>query len=169
MVKVVASCRTIPRFNEIVYAGLVAMVLGVGIALILLGVFSGFAGISIVGFIAGLVLLAAGIHQYRIILMRTASQLSLDVAEGRLGWRATAAHGELSIRDIVSIARATRPRRPTVYQFHCGDETKVSFWLATKDPAVRSFFEQLRKANPSIGMTELYERRRMWWTGLSRS
>lgn len=162
----VVSCRTLPRFTEVVCAGLVAVVLGVGVALILLGAVSGLAAISMVGLVVGLGFLAIGCHQCRLLLMRTASQLALDTAKGRLTWRATAAHGELSIQDVVSITRTTRPN---VYQFHCGHQSNVSFWLVRKGAAVRFFFEQLREANPSISLTDLYENHRMWWRGLPRA
>jgi hypothetical protein len=154
------QCRTIPRTGEMVYAALVAMSLLVGGTIVVLAGIYGPIPLVVVG----LVFVLVGIQQYYLLLMHTASELSLNPGTGQLSWRATRRHGDLATSEIEQVTRSTRPR---VYQFICVDGSKVPFWLSGPSLEVCSFFDHLQSENPDIVVSDLYRRQGVWWRGLS--
>jgi len=154
--------RTIPRFSEAIYAFLGTLFIGIGAALIIAGSITGF----VVAIIAGVIFLFVSIHEYRRLLLQTASKLSLDPTTGILSWRATFGHGEVSVETIEKIGR--NKQRPEVYEISCSDGTRVNFWLSSRSRALTTLFEQLERANPTIDTSDLFTRHRLWWRGLKR-
>lgn len=151
--------RTIPKVTEIIYAALVAMFPAMGVALFVAAVVSGAWFVIL----PGIVLVFSGIGAYNLPVIRTASRLSLDVGGDVLGWSATVGNGEIPIRSIVGIVRS---KRPSVYEVRTTEGASVPFWLGTRNPAVRDFFEQLSQAKPDILMADLHRKRWLWWSGL---
>jgi hypothetical protein len=123
---------------------LVGVLLAVGCALVVVSVATGSYPVTVFG----LVFVAGGIYNARLILYRTACELALDDRQGLVRWRSTLGGGEVAVSTIQSIQRV--PKRPSVYVLRCNDGTKVAFWLVTTDRAVESFFEALRNENPNV-------------------
>ena len=153
------TVRTIPKVTEIIYAALVAMFPAISVALFVAAVVSRASFVIL----PGIICVFFGTGAYNLPIIRTASRLSLDVGGDMLGWSATVGNGEIPIRSIISIVRS---KRPTVYEIRTTEGERVPFWLGTRNPAVRDFFEQLSQANPGILMTDLHRKRHLWWSGL---
>jgi hypothetical protein len=112
---------------------------------------------------AGVLFVLLGVQQYRLVLMRTASELSLDSAGNKLYWRAIRGHGELNVADISGVRKSNRP---TVYELYSVNGSTTAFWLSQRDADVRLLFGTLGEMNPSIDMSALYRKGMLWWRGL---
>jgi hypothetical protein len=159
----VSSVRTLPRFVELIYAGLAMMFPVGGLAIIGVAVASGTWVLILLG---GLFAAFGLAWNFFVPILRTASRFSLDPGRQTLCWRATMARGEVQLRSIGSIVRANRP---SVYELHITDGHVIPFWLGTRSPAVRDLFDEVRASNPEIAMSDLYEKRCLWWSGLPRA
>lgn len=158
----VLTCRTNHRTSDAIYAALVVMSLVVGVIMIALGAIYG----PLVVVVAGLVFVLAGGQQYRVVLMHTASELSLDPSTDKLSWQAVRGHGVLKVADIERVARSSRPG---VYEFSSVDGTRTAFWLSRRAGDVRSLFVSLHEMNPGIDMSGIYGKNKLWWKGLPAS
>ena len=138
------------------------MLMGVGIFMVALGAIYG----PLVLVVAGLVFVLAGGQQYRVVLMRTASQLSLDPSTDMLSWWAVRGHGVLDVADIKSVVRSSRP---AVYEFCADDGTRTAFWLSKRNGDVKALFLSLHEMNPGIDMSGIYGASKLWWKGLPAS
>jgi hypothetical protein len=130
--------------------GILAVVLGAAF-----GVLSGAA--------IGLLFVVIAAYQYRVMLMRTASELSLDDSRNTLYWRATMGQGEL---DVTAINRVRKSNRPAVYEICSSDGSSTAFWLNRRGGDVSLLFETLGEMNPGIDMSDIYRRSLVWWRGL---
>lgn len=158
----VLTCRTNHRSSDAIYGSLVVMLLAVGIVMVVLGAIYG----PLLIVVAGLVFVLAGGQQYRVVLMRTASELSLNQSTNELSWRAVRGHGILNVADIEQVGRSSRPG---VYEFRSQNGAKTAFWLSRRDADVRSLFGSLRELNPAIDMAGIYGDSKLWWKGLPAS
>ena len=143
---------------ELIYAGLVVVLVVVGIGLIIGSLVGGFLPPIVVG----VIFLAAAFQEGRLLLFRTACRLVLDET-GVMKWYSTIGQGTLAIEEIEQIGRSSRPG---VYSFRCLDGQHLDFWLDARDQAVQGFFVALRRAKPTMSTTELYRKGRLWWRGL---
>jgi hypothetical protein len=139
---------------------LVGFLFAVGCALVIVSVARGAYPVTVFG----LVFVAGGIYNARLILYRTARELALDDRQGLVRWRSTLGGGEVAASTIQTIQRVHN--RPSVYALRCDDGTKVAFWLVSTDRAVESFFEALRNENPNVQTEDLYKRGRFGSHGL---
>jgi hypothetical protein len=144
----VLTCRTNPRTSDAIYGALVVAFLVVGILMVVLGAISGSLPVVAVG----ILFLVIGAQQYRVVLMRTASEFSLDPSGSKLYWRAARGHGEL---DVGVIARVGKSNRPTVYEICSVDGSSIPFWLSQRDADVQLLFGTLSQMNPSIEMSAI--------------
>jgi hypothetical protein len=155
----VNECRTVPRSTEMVFAGLVGTCFIVGFGLIVGSLVGGFTPVIAVE----VIFLAVALQQDRLLLFRTACQLSIDHTLGVVRWKSTLGDGAIPIS---AIDRVDRSSRPSVYTFRCSDRTEVEFWLMMTDTSVQDFFKSLAAENPLISMGEVYRKGRLWWRGL---
>lgn len=135
------------------------------VALLVIGVVMGvlgavFGALPVAG--VGVLFLVIGAQQYWVALMRTASELSLDPSANKLYWRATRGHGELNVTDINGVRKSNRP---AVYEIYSVDGSDTAFWLSQQNADVHLLFGTLGEMNPSIDMSALYRKRRLWWRG----
>ena len=159
IVERVLTCRTNPRITDAVYGALVVIALVVGVLMLVLG--AAYGVLSVAG--VGVLFLVIGVQQYRQVLMRTASELSLDPSGNKLYWRAIRDHGELNVADINGVRKSNRP---AVYELSSVDGSSIPFWLSQRDGDVQFLFGTLAEMNPSIDMSGLYRKSMLWWKGL---
>ena len=131
------TCRTNHRTSDAIYGLLVVMLLIVGVLMIVFGAAYG----PLIAVVAGLVFVLAGCQQYRVVLMRTASELSLDTSTNELSWRAVRGHGVLNVDEMESVGRSSRPG---VYEFCSAGGTRTAFWLSRRGGDVASLFASPR-------------------------
>ena len=154
----VVSCRTTPTVNEVIYVGLAVFLLLVGIAV---GVTALALGPWPVAAFAVL-FVSLGLWNFRLMLFRRGSRLSFDPASRAVRWKAPLAQREMQADRIVRIARV----RPAVFALQRDEGPNLEFWLTSTDRSVRTFFDQLLRANQAIDGSDLYKRAWPWWRGL---
>ncbi len=152
-------CRTIPRFIELLYAGLCLVTLLAGLFGIVAGVATRFGPALLVGALMVLI----RVLNSRELLYRTACELMMDESQA-LTWKSTLGGGEVAIQQITEIVRA--PHRPRVFAFRTADGASTAFWPPSTGPEVRSFVSHLGHSNPRISTGALYGGRG-WWRGLA--
>jgi hypothetical protein len=145
---------------EVTAGALTALFVVVGLVLVCTGLARPF----FVAVAFGAVFIALSLVSGWVILVATASELSLDAAGRELRWRASLrSYGALEVADLSSIRR---DRRPGVYSLRCRDGSHVEFWLARRGDDVAALFDELGRRNPRMDAWELYTRTGTWWRGL---
>jgi hypothetical protein len=143
----------------LLYAAVIALFLGVGLALGIGGLAAGLAPVAGVG---GLFVLV-GLQQGQLLAFRTACEFAFDPATGALSWRSTLGRGIVQVTDIETVKRSSRPG---VYSRVTNHGSDVAFWLDTRNENVEGLFLAMRIANSSMATHDLYRKGRLWWRGL---